>query len=296
MKFCLGTVQFGLNYGIQGNGQPQKEKVFEMLSYAIDNGIEMLDTASAYGEAEKVLGDYFRAYPDMAEKVSVVSKLKPDAFSEDNVNDWPEVAEKNARESLERLGIRHFAAYLFHNAASIFDERAVTALSRVKDAGIADRIGVSIYNPEEAMKALDYPQVGAIQIPYNLFDQRLDKCGFFRRAKEQDVLVFARSSLLQGLVMMNPDNLPDRVRFAKDYLERFLSACAEYKTLPLSAAIGYVGCKEGIDYVVFGVDNLRQLEEYVALKDFVLPSEMMQTLENEFENVEERLVNPVLWK
>ena len=296
MKLCLGTVQFGMDYGIQGNGQPQEEKVFEMLSYAIDNGVEMLDTASAYGKAESVLGNYIRAFPDKAGKVNIVSKMRPDAFKENKVNLWSEIAVENARESLERLGVQKFAAYLFHNTAHIFDARAVYALNKVKEEGITDRIGVSVYSPEEAMKALEYPQVETIQIPYNLFDHRLDKFGFFKKAKEQNVLVFARSSLLQGLVMMDPNHLPDRVSFAKEYLEQFLSICSEYRMPPLKAAVGYVGSKNGIDYVVFGVDNLTQLEEYVVMKNSILPSEMMQKIENKFENVEERLVNPVLWK
>lgn len=296
MKLCLGTVQFGLNYGIQGNGQPQEEKAFEMLSYAIDNGIEVFDTASAYGEAEKVLGDFFRTYPEVLDKIGVVSKLKPDAFKKGKEEHWGEIAVQNAKESLIRLGIKRFTAYLFHNAAYIFSEKAVKALYEVKTAGLTERIGVSIYTPEEAMKALDYSQIEAIQIPYNLFDHRLDKCGFFEKAEEKGVLVFARSSLLQGLAVMDPDNLPDRVSFAKSYIDQFRDICRRFNEPCLKTAIGYVGGKSGINYVVFGVDNIKQLKEYISIKDKQLPDEMIETIDQEFRNVEERLVNPVLWK
>ena len=60
VKYCLGTVQFGSQYGIQGNRQPLEREVFEMLNFAIDRGIEIFDTASAYGESEKILGAYIR--------------------------------------------------------------------------------------------------------------------------------------------------------------------------------------------------------------------------------------------
>lgn len=296
MRYCLGTVQFGLNYGIQGNGQPQREKVFEMLTYAIANGVEMLDTASAYGEAEKILGEYFREYSDMVEKAGIVSKLRPDAFTGQPADRWPEIAAHSAGESLDRLGINKFYAYLFHNAANIFDEKAVMALCKVKEMGLAERIGVSVYTPDEAMKALEYPQIDTIQIPYNIFDHRLDKCGFFRKAKEQEVIVFARSSLLQGLVMMDPDSLPERVSFAKKYLEEFQGICRKYDSLPLNTAIGYVGSKEGIDYVVFGVDNINQLEEYIAMKGGSLSERLIKSIDQVFDSVEEKLVNPVLWK
>lgn len=296
MKYCLGTVQFGLNYGIQGNGQPLEDNVFEMLDYAIDQGVEIIDTASAYGNAENVLGEYVKTHPQKANNIGIVSKLKPDAFAKHEKSKWESVALMYAEESRERLGIDKFAAYLFHNAAYIFDVAAVNAIDAVRRAGLASRIGISIYTPEEAMKALEYPSITAIQIPYNVFDHRLDNIGFFERAKKQDVCVFARSSLLQGLVMMSPDYLPSKVAFAEEYLKQFLSICGEYGVPPLNAAVGYVGCKKEIDYVVFGVDNMCQLNEYISIQSTILPKEMIDRLKNEFKHVEERLVNPVLWK
>lgn len=296
MKLCLGTVQFGLDYGIQGNGRIKKEAIFEMISFAVNNGIEIFDTASVYGDAEKVLGEYIRTYPDMAERIGIVSKLKPDALVGNDSNIWAEIALTNAKESLERLGIKKLFAYLFHNASFIFNEDAVNALDEVKKSGIAERIGVSIYTSSEAMKALEYSCIGVIQIPYNLFDHRLDKCGFFQKAKDQGVLVFARSSLLQGLLMMDPYNLPDRVLFSKVYLDKFHDLCDKYECPPLRTAIGYVGCKPGIDYVVFGVDNIDQLKEYVDMKNNKLSEDMLKDINRTFDTVEEKLVNPVLWK
>ena len=146
------------------------------------------------------------------------------------------------------------------------------------------------------MKALEYPQIGAIQIPYNLFDRRLDRCGFFDRVQGKNLLVFSRSSLLQGLLMMDPEHLPDSVSFAKDYLKKFRAICNAYGVTPLHAAVGYVGCKKGIDYVVFGVDNMTQLEEYTSMQTTELPTEMVREIDETFFDVEERLVNPVLWK
>lgn len=296
MKYCLGTVQFGLDYGIQGNGQPFEEEVFKMLDFAIDNGIEILDTASAYGDSERILGSYIGIYPEKAKKLRIISKLKPDVFSVNNKDEWKKIALQNAQESMERLGIEKFTAYLFHNASYIFDKDAVTALEALKIQGLTERIGVSVYTPEEAMKALEYPSITVIQIPYNLFDRRLDSCGFFEKAKEQEVIVFARSSLLQGLVIMDPDHLPARVSFAEGYLRKFLMICNDYSISPLKTALGYVSCKSEIDYIVFGVDNINQLEQYISIRETLLPKSMVNRIKETFIDVEERLVNPVLWK
>lgn len=296
MKFCLGTVQFGINYGIQGNGQPPHKKVYDMLSYAIDHGINQFDTASAYGEAEKVLGDYIRLNPEKAAKMNIISKLKPDAFAPNEEKNLVKTVVSNAKESLAQLGIPRFCAYLFHDASFIFDKDAVMALYSIKEEGLANRIGVSIYTPEEAMKALEYPQIEAIQIPYNLFDRRLDKCGFFKKAKESGVIVYARSSLLQGLAVMDPNCLPNRVAFAKEYLLHFDSICNEFKVSKLSAAIGYVAKKQGIDYIVFGVDNISQLQEYMVLENVDIPKDMIKQIDDCFADSPEKLVNPIMWK
>lgn len=295
MKYCLGTVQFGMNYGIQENGQPQKEKIYQMLTYAIQHGISCFDTASAYGEAENILGGYVKAFSDQNHKIQLVSKLHPDAFSRYPASTWSKIAEKNAKESLKKLGVTKFAAYLFHNAAYIYNADAVSALSIVAEKGLADTIGVSVYTPDEAMKALTYSQVGAIQVPYNVFDRRLDKCGFFEKAKEKGVTIFARSSLLQGLILLEPNNLPDKVQFAHDYLVSFLNICKEFDIPVLNAAIGYVTQKESIDYVVFGADNLSQLEEYISLEEKKIPEDIIREIDFVFDNVEEKLLNPSLW-
>lgn len=61
-ELCLGTVQFGMRYGINNrDGQPVEGQCFEMLDMAAQNGLRFLDTARAYGTAELVLGEYFKA-------------------------------------------------------------------------------------------------------------------------------------------------------------------------------------------------------------------------------------------
>ena len=294
MKLALGTVQFGMDYGIQGERQPSKETVEEMLSLALNKGIDHFDTASAYGNAEDVLGWYRGRNPDEADKMRIISKLKPKAFVEKTKVQWRDIALINIRESLEKIKVEKLEAFLFHNAEYIFDEDAVSALYSVYQENMAEKIGVSVYTPKEAMKALEYDEIKIIQVPYNVFDQRLDKCGFFEKAKKREIEVYARSSLLQGLMMMEPACLPRQMQFAKGYLERFLSICREYQTSPLKTAVGYVGKHLGIDYVVFGADNKEQMLEYLSVQEEI-SEDMVKTLQKEFEEVEERLVNPVLW-
>ena len=296
MKLCLGTVQFGMDYGIQGQGRPTETLADEMLAYAFNQGINCLDTASAYGNAEDVIGNFIKKNKEKFDKIQIISKLP--SYSLETVSDkeWTDTALYHAEHSISTLGIDRLYAYLFHHAGYIFQEKAVEALTSVTDRGLAEKIGVSVYSPEEAMKALEYREVKVIQIPYNIFDQRLDQCGFFRKAQKTGVEIYARSTLLQGLVMMDPDRLPEKMNFAAGYLRRFLNICREYNILPLQAAVGYVSASPYIDYMVFGADNKKQLAEYISIRDMGMPKEMMSDLKSAFEAVEEKLVNPALWK
>ncbi len=296
MNFCLGTVQFGTQYGVQGNARPDFSAVERMLHMAVDGGITLFDTAAAYGDAEEVLGRFAAGHPHDSKKMRFVSKLAPNALESADASDWASAVLSCAGESLKRLGAEKLYAYLFHNAQYIFREDAVQAILSVKREGLSEKAGVSAYSPQEALKALEYPEIDAVQIPYNVFDQRLDKAGFFEKARANGVTVFARSSLLQGLAVMEPDRLPEHMRFAKPYLDAFRSICEAYEVSPLQAAIGYVGQHPAIDYVVFGVDNERQLGEYLALRDVKLPSELYEELRAAFSQAEEKLVNPTLWK
>lgn len=293
MELCLGTVQFGMDYGVQGAPRQAYGDIDRMIEYGLLHGITWFDTAKAYGEAERVLGHYLKHRK--VKEAHIISKLPANGFEGYSKERWGEIACRHAKKSMEDLGISKLEAYLFHNAAHIYNRDAVEALYQVKRQGLTEKIGVSIYTPEEALKALDYEEVEVVQIPYNLFDHRLDHSGFFEKAKERGVTVYARSSLLQGLALMDPEDLPPNMNFAKRYLKSFLRICKKYQASPLEAATGYLDYRGGIDYVVFGADSLEQLKEYICVKSRTIPEPMYRELKFEFENVEEKLVNPGMW-
>src|SRR5688572_26897914 len=61
-KIILGTVQFGLLYGINNvSGKPDEKKVFDILDHAFHQGISILDTADAYGNASDLIGSYHQS-------------------------------------------------------------------------------------------------------------------------------------------------------------------------------------------------------------------------------------------
>ena len=172
-ELCLGTVQFGMNYGVQGNEQPDLSKAVEILNAAYNAKIRTYDTASAYGTAEVVLNAFLSQSLIKREQVRIISKTKS---SGEKVHNY-------IFECLTELGVKYLDGYLLHDANLIFNENAVNNLIHLKETGLAKEIGVSLYTPEQALKALDYDFIDIIQIPYNVLDRRLDKCNFLKKLR-----------------------------------------------------------------------------------------------------------------
>ncbi|MDD3168198.1 MAG: aldo/keto reductase [Eubacteriales bacterium] len=285
MKLILGTVQLGLPYGIQGNGQPDTNEALKILNSAYSAGITTFDTASGYGKAETILNRFLRQKNIREENIAIITKTAA------QMNDL----ESSITFSLSRMGIKRLEGVLLHDPNDLFISETVEALKKIKDKGLTQKIGASVYTPEQAMKALEYHMIDLIQVPYNIFDRRLDHCGFFEMAREKGVEIHARSVLLQGLLMIKPELLPKNMEFTKQYLQLFRTICRDYDLEPFRAAVEFVSKHDLIDGIVFGVDNAMQLEAYLSLDFNSKEIDIRAVFDNSFVQVEERLIMPTLW-
>ena len=288
-KLCLGTVQFGMRYGIHNTlgRQPTEEEVFGILDAALDAGVCMFDTASAYGTSEELLGRYGLA----ARGGQIISKLHPAVEGERrDVRD-------EVQRSLTRLSVTSFYCYMLHRVEDLDDASVMDAMEDAKARGWTDKIGVSIYSPDDAMRAAEDSRIDVIQVPYNVLDQRLDDCGFFEYAKENQKEVFARSTFLQGLLLMSPADAETKVAGSGVYVERFQSMAAEDGFLPREAAMLYALCHAGISYVVFGVDTSAQLRANTSLLSRCCAfSATYKKLHGAFRDIDVNILEPQRWK
>lgn len=294
-ELCLGTVQFGMKYGInnQIGRQPTREESFEMLDYALTNGIQRIDTAAAYGEAEVILGSYVRSR-GIGKKVRVITKLRP------NILNPGESAEKiviqECKDSLNRLSVEQLDGYLLHTPEYIYNEQILAALVQLKKEGYVNNIGVSIYDLREGYAAIDTGVVDYIQLPYSILDQRGVKEGFITEAKRKGIKIFTRSAFLQGLFMMELSMIPKHLQNAVPYLEKMERILKQYEIDKIAAILQFVKYEEDIDYLVFGVERKEQLEEDIRKanqKD--MPAECIHKLKKEINNVEQSIIFPSLW-
>lgn len=261
MKLALGTVQFGLDYGVSNAaGRTPEAEVRGIVDLAARNGIEVYDTAPAYGCSESLLG---RVLP--ARTGRIVTKTAKAGASAGEAG-LRQVRDTFAA-SLARLGRDEVYAVLVHDADDLLQadgERLYDVLQSFRDSGRVGKIGISVYDADQIDAVCARFRVDVIQLPLNVLDQRLITNGSLARLKERGIEIHARSAFLQGLLLMGREVRPERFSPYSPVLDRFTDLACELGLTPLQAALGFVAALPEVDYVVCGVNTRRHLEELVA--------------------------------
>ncbi len=297
-KIVLGTAELGMKYGLNNIlGQPTKEDSFSILDKAFASGIDTFDSAWAYGNAEDLLGEWLKER-SLVGKIKIISKMKPHAL-----NDYPdgtkaeEIVMAEIGKSLKRLGVDFLDGYLLHSPYYIYSTHVIDGLKKAKEKGLIKNYGVSTYDEPEALQAVELG-VDYIQIPYNVFDQRLDSTDFFDSAKKNNVTVFARSPFLKGLLLMKPEELPQHLKHIGPDLERFISISKKYNITPLEAALCFVDKECRADHIVYGVNTEKELEENIEIMDKISKinhNELIKEIKDNFRDLNRGAINPSLW-
>ena len=289
----LGTVQFGLDYGVANTtGKPSQATANGMLATAFEGGVNTLDTASMYNEAETVLG---RALGDlgMRDRIFICSKARP----HEEASGTPEEQITAAVErSLRVLGVERIGLYLLHGYQAL---PYVGALHRKREAGDIGAVGVSVYSVEEALGAIATPGIDAIQHPVSVLDQRFLRAGVLERAAEAGVAIFARSVYLQGVVTMAVADLPEPIAELGGILTRLRELAGELTIEEL--ALRYVQSLSGVTGVVVGMETHEQMERNLAAVlagrlDGRLDGRLMEAIADAVPALPDEIINPGLWR
>jgi len=285
LKLALGTAQFGLNYGINNSrGKIPRKEAHEILRFCLQNGICTIDTAYSYGESEEVIGQFLRKNNPNFE---IVSKSSSGNSYE---------LKKCFNESLNRLNLKRIYGYLIHNFKLFTEDMSIwNTLKHFQEQGQVEKIGFSLYYPEEAEYILDARmEVNLIQIPFSIFDQRFSH--IFPLLKERDIEIYARSVFLQGLAFKSPEELDPGFSEIKNKL-LFLQAICREKNVPISAVCINFACSNPyIDRVIAGVDSLNHLKNNVNMFSYKDNINEINDQLNTFQIDNEDIVVPTRWK
>lgn len=260
-RLALGTVQFGLPYGVANiQGQVSREEAEAMLEAARAAGINTLDTAIAYGVAEKLLGRIgvsgFR----------VISKVPALPEHVGAVDDW---VMAHVEASLERLRVPRLGGLMLHAPDDLLGQHGAAlahGMQRARETGLAERIGLSVYSPEQLAAVIDRLPLEILQIPANIFDRRFAETGWLDRLATHGVEVHARSAFLQGLLLMPIESVPSKFAPFHPLIDRWHSWLTGEAagTSPVQACLGHLASYAGIARIIVGADSLIQLQDIIA--------------------------------
>ncbi len=198
--YKVSEIGYG-SWGIGGGwGTVSDEQARTALSSISDTGINFIDTADIYGNgrSEKFIGEYIQ---NAGRRIIVATKIgrksdphTRDAYTKSNMHAYIEQSRKNLNTScidILQLHTPPTEVYYMPQVFSFLDEMVKKKKIRF--------YGVSVEKVEEALKAIEYPNVSTIQIIFNMFRQRPMEL-LFREAKKRNIGIIVRVPLASGLL------------------------------------------------------------------------------------------------
>jgi aryl-alcohol dehydrogenase-like predicted oxidoreductase len=284
-NLVLGTVQFGLNYGISNKtGQVSYDQACKILDLAYENGIQSLDTANAYGDSEKVIGRYLCS----SRRFSIITKIKEiqSGLSDKQVQ---QVFYESYSNSLDNLMQDQVDTMLLHDSKNLKEYPfLLDLLIELKDKKICKKIGVSGYDISVDRDILNY--LDAVQYPGNLFDHQLCNINL-------SVDIYIRSIFLQGLFFLSLDEIKTKMIEAYPYISILKKICAEYDLSIEELAVGFCKNITKNANILVGVLSTEEFKRNIEVFNKTnLSEEICNKILSEFSQIPEKVKNPSLWK
>jgi uncharacterized protein len=284
-KLILGTVQFGLDYGINNPaGKPTKEQVFQIFEQAAKAGVSVLDTADVYGNASELIGEFFAS-----------SSTRFDINTKFKAEEGKSITEQ-LHNSLQLLNTDKVNVYFYHR----FDEmvnfpETLVELGKLKSQNLINKIGVSVYGNDELEIAVNTPAIDAIQLPFNLLDNYSQRGELLKQAKQKGKEIQVRSVFLQGLFFKELNSYPEYLSPLKPYVQTIQQIGTDSNTGMEALALAYALSQPEIDNVLIGVDTLEQLNTNLSYANTTLSAESISQI-NAIKVAETELLYPKNWK
>ena len=302
-ELTLGTAQLGMEYGIANrNGKPTTEEAVSLIHKALGYGLNSIDTARGYGEAETRVGESLKG--KYAEQALVITKLDPLAWLDKNQSQQVFAAAVDASifRSCRELRLDQLPILLLHRweHRRAYQGAMWGRLLQLKAEKVIGVLGASVQTPEEALEAIRDPEIKLVQLPFNILDWRWRQAGVIQALEgRKDLIVHVRSVFLQGILTSGPNLWPEingvNARELTAEIDGLVKALNRESRADL--CIAYVRAQPWVGSLVIGMETLEQLEENIRLfRNKPLTGEEVRLVEASLSNVPVELLNPALWR
>jgi hypothetical protein len=286
-KIALGSVQFGIDYGINSGVKVESNEVINIINCARNNDIKLLDTAKLYGSSEQVLGDVNTQDFDIVTKTrGFDQEVITEKVASFVINDLYQSLKLLKQKSLYGLLVHHGEDLLKPGGEMIFNQ-----LKILKEQGLVNKIGVSAYIDSQLIKIIDRFDIDIIQFPMNILDRRLIDNGLLHKIYSKGIEIHTRSIFLQGLLLMDHKKRPNQFKRWSSLWKFWHEWLADNKLSALEATIRYMISIPEISRVLVGVDNKDQLQNIINAIDGNLPP-----IPEELSINDTDLLNPANWR
>ncbi len=291
MNIGLGTVQFGMRYGVTNqNGVPSPDEIAQILELAAEKGLRTLDTASLYGESEAALG---RCLPS-GHSFSIVTKTAK--FKECRTDsEKKKLLEESFDRSLSLLKQDSVEALLFHDPDDLMGagDQIYQAALQFKKQGRVKKVGVSVYTSQQIETLMQRYPLDIVQLPINVLDQRLIQTGALSLLKKKGIEIHARSAFLQGVLLEEPRRLPSYFDSVRSHLEKMHEEMRASGFDRLQTALGFLSTLQELDCVLVGVSSKAELAGILQAFERRPKQEINY---KKFLFNDESILNPSVWK
>lgn len=292
-NFGLGTVQFGLDYGF--TKRKTQEEVNDILNVAVENHINLIDTAREYGDSEKKIGVFNKEFDNdfvIATKLSLINDLDNLSYSylKSHIH-------QSVNDSLSNLNIDKIPILQLHQVDMKLYENFDfwSCIVDIKQDKLIDNFGVSVYDTNDTQFLLDnYGDIiDYIQIPYNIFDRRFDIV--FEQIKIHNIDVISRSTFLKGIIPASVENVPSELNDIIPYKLKLKSISEDIGVNVDELATLFVYYNENISSTIFGVNSPNELKNNIdAIKHF--DENILANIDFEELSISElKLIDPRQW-
>ena len=255
-KIVLGSVQWGLNYGVSNiNGQTSEYEISKIAELARSNKVNLIDTSQIYGNAESLIGNYFDSTFSVITKVSIENHYHDLLPNENVLLKSVELSKSKLKNCKLNTVLVHDTSYLLSH---IEKKVIIDHLLELSESGLVDRVGFSIYTLSELESLQRLMVPGALQFPANILDQRFLQDNILLNIKNKGTTLYARSVFLQGLLLLDPQKTPIYFKPWFNCLKSWHEYCQDNQVKPLHAALLYIYNNPLIDYCVVGIENSDQ--------------------------------------
>jgi nucleoside-diphosphate-sugar epimerase/aryl-alcohol dehydrogenase-like predicted oxidoreductase len=283
-KLGIGTLQFGLNYGIANkDGKLKNLEINKIKNMSKAHNINIVDTANVYGNSENRLGDL--GFSDF----KLVSKLPVTQPPIDRVN-W---VLKNVRKSLKKLNVTKLYGMHIHNTKYLLDKKGYkiyNGLVKAKKEGLINKIGVSVYTIQELKKIILRFKIDLVLLPFNIFDQRLIKSNILQELKDRNIEIHTRTTFLQGLLLLEGSKIPSKFKKYKKYFDNWNKIQKKIKIPKFEICLKYALSNKYIDKVIVGIDNSKQFNLLIKAAGYLKIQSKSIDASKEID-----LINPSKW-